>query len=541
MGGIFGRSLRNRIALVAALLFLLGISLITVFVSHILHGDMQEMVSEQQLTTTRYIASDIDGKIKLRLDSLIRVAGNIPDELIAHPAVLQIWLEDRRAIHTLFPTGLMIIPLDGGPTLADTPRLVTRPKSFSDRDWFIGVTQTQKPYISKPLITRATGEPALVIAVPITGREGKMIAVLAGITPMATPGFLDLILGTHPGKHGEYQLIAPQSRLFALTSESSQSSKPIPEPGKDPLIDIAIKGAIGSHLSCCTMQQQELASIVGIPQTGWILIARQPAADAFEPATNTLRNTLLITLLISAPLLITLLVALRKLLQPFGDLADQLQHMADGNCPLQPVNTHATDEVADVAKSFNLLQVMLQEQEQRLFEMAHHDTLTGLPNRRTIMERLENELLRLQRTDQGMALLFLDLDGFKPVNDCYGHQIGDQLLIEIARRLKDCIRDIDTVARLGGDEFLILLSATTTPQEAGERVAQECINALQQPILINDLTITVGVSIGISSMNNQVDKATSATELVSRADKAMYQAKAEGRNRFALYPPHSKA
>jgi diguanylate cyclase (GGDEF)-like protein len=184
---------------------------------------------------------------------------------------------------------------------------------------------------------------------------------------------------------------------------------------------------------------------------------------------------------------------------------------------------------------------MLQEQEQRLFEMAHHDTLTGLPNRRTIMERLENELLRLQRTDQGMALLFLDLDGFKPVNDCYGHQIGDQLLIEIARRLKDCIRDIDTVARLGGDEFLILLSATTTPQEAGERVAQECINALQQPSLINDLTITVGVSIGISSMNNQVDKATSATELVSRADKAMYQAKAEGRNRFALYPPHSKA
>lgn len=169
--------------------------------------------------------------------------------------------------------------------------------------------------------------------------------------------------------------------------------------------------------------------------------------------------------------------------------------------------------------------------------MAHHDMLTGLPNRRLIDERLENELHRIQRNHLGLALLFLDLDGFKPVNDKHGHGIGDRVLGEIARRLQAAVRDVDTVARLGGDEFLILLTDTEKPQKAAERVAQKCIDALSETVGINDLQINVGVSIGIATCSTEQAATTTVKQLISQADSAMYRAKAAGRNRYELQSP----
>ncbi len=539
MGQHFGSSLKFRIAAVAGLLFLAGIGLITAFVTQILHDDMQEMLSKQQLTSTSYIARDIDAKIRLRLDSLKRVALNMPASLFADPAAMQVWLEDRKAIHTLFPIGLMVIPPDGGPTLGDAPRLTTRPKSFADRDWFIGATTTRQPYISKPLIARATKQPALVIAIPVLDEHQNLLGVLAGVTPLATPGFLDLILGTRPGKQGSYQLIAPQHGLFALTSDADVAIDALPAPGQDPILDQARAGQRDIRIVRNAAGAEELVAIADIPQAGWVLIARQPTIDAFEPVVNTLRNTLLITALLALPIIIILLAALNRLLQPLAHLAGELHAMADGTRPMHPVETRSADEVADVAHSFNRLQGRLLDQEKRLADMVHLDTLTGLPNRRLIDDRLHNELLRIQRNGLGLALLFLDIDGFKPVNDAHGHQVGDQVLCEIAARLRSCVREADTLARLGGDEFLILLGDTEQPLEAAERVAQQCINTLSMPFGIDERMIRIGVSIGIAVCTNCQAESTSAQTLVSQADEAMYRAKADGRNRHVVYgqPP----
>jgi diguanylate cyclase (GGDEF)-like protein len=533
-------SLRNRIAVVAGLIFLLGVALVSLFVSHFLHDEMQDVVSKQQLATTEYIARDINGKIKLRMAALRRVADNLPSELLDQHGQLQAWVEDRRAINTLFPTGLMIVPASGGPTLAEVPRLKTRPKSFVDRDWFIGVKQTLKPYISKPLVTRATGEAALVIAVPLLDREGKLLAVLAGITPLATPGFLDLILGAQPGKRGSYQLLDPKHRLYALGTDPAIALTALPEPGKDIFVDQALSGGRGIRVLQNPMQQEELVTIAEIEQNGWLLLARQPAEDAFEPASNASRNALVMSAFVLIPLLALLLSVLSLMLKPFAILARQLHDMADGVRPMTPVTTHTTDEVADVADSFNRLQSKLQEQEERLRNMAHHDSLTGLPNRLTIMARIDSELLRFQRSSTGLALLFLDLDGFKPVNDNYGHQVGDVLLVEIAQRLKHLVRDVDVVARLGGDEFLVLLCDTEAPREAAERVAQECIKVLGVPMLLGQSAIAVGVSIGIATADSHQSPPIDAGKLVSHADSAMYEAKAAGRNRYAVFQPTTK-
>lgn len=317
----FGSSLKMRIAVVSVLLFLAGISLITFFATRILHDDMQEVLSKQQLTTVNYIARDIDAKVTLRLESLKRVALNMPEALFSNPPAMQTWLEDRKAIHTLFPTGLMVVPPDGGPTIGDAPRLKTRPKSFVDRDWFIGAKATGQPFISQPLIARATGEPALVVAIPVFNSQQKLLGILAGVTPLAAPGFLDLILGTSPGKDGSYQLIAPQHHLVVLASEVNRAVTPMPDIGDDPILDAAVNGQRGIKIIRNAAKQDELVATTEVPCTSWLLVARQPTDEAFEPVSNALRNTLLITALLSLPSIIVLLAVLNRLLKPIAQLA----------------------------------------------------------------------------------------------------------------------------------------------------------------------------------------------------------------------------
>jgi diguanylate cyclase (GGDEF)-like protein len=154
--------------------------------------------------------------------------------------------------------------------------------------------------------------------------------------------------------------------------------------------------------------------------------------------------------------------------------------------------------------------------------MAYHDALTGLPNLQLFRDRLTQGLHYAQRHEGGLALLYLDLDGFKPVNDRYGHAAGDAVLQEIARRVSGLLRKSDTVARLGGDEFAVIL--TGSPDTAG-LVAEKCREAICLPIRFEGHDISVGVSIGIACFPGD---GASEEELLRKADGAMYEAKRSG-------------
>jgi len=166
--------------------------------------------------------------------------------------------------------------------------------------------------------------------------------------------------------------------------------------------------------------------------------------------------------------------------------------------------------------------------EDEIEHMAHFDLLTGLPNRPLLYDRMGIALKSAQRNKQLLAVFFLDLDGFKDVNDSLGHEAGDQVLIEVAHRLEQCVRGSDTVARLGGDEFVLVLSSTSDP-EASETIATKIITALSEPILFNDHPCSVGASIGIAIYPK--DGETQDT-LLSKADAAMYVAKENGKNTY---------
>ena len=173
----------------------------------------------------------------------------------------------------------------------------------------------------------------------------------------------------------------------------------------------------------------------------------------------------------------------------------------------------------------------LKQGQQRMEQMAFYDTLTNLANRRLFHDRLTQAIEHAIRTNRAAALLYLDLDNFKRVNDTLGHEIGDSLLREVAGRLKQCVRKEDTVARPGGDEFTILLNEVTTPSDAG-MVAEKILNHLREPITISGHPLVVTTSIGITLLPGD---GADPNVLTKNADLAMYKAKERGRNNYQFY------
>jgi len=184
------------------------------------------------------------------------------------------------------------------------------------------------------------------------------------------------------------------------------------------------------------------------------------------------------------------------------------------------INQQLIDEAEEHKKTKDQLELM-----------ATHDVVTGLPNRRLLEERLDLSLAHARRYKRSVCLMFLDLDGFKSINDTHGHQAGDEALREIANRLKGLSRESDIVARLGGDEFVLVFTEISDKVNDPIVFAQRIINAVGQPITLgNDQKIKIGTSIGIALYP---DDANDVERLLVNADKAMYSAKKEGKNQFA--------
>ncbi len=174
---------------------------------------------------------------------------------------------------------------------------------------------------------------------------------------------------------------------------------------------------------------------------------------------------------------------------------------------------------------------LIKQAEEKMRQLAHHDALTGLPNRLAFAATLEQGLERAKRHTRKVALLFLDLDHFKRINDTMGHAAGDQLLQIVGARLKGCVRAEDSVARLGGDEFTVILDDITHPEDAAI-LAHKIIESIRKPMVIDGREVVTSPSIGISIFP---DDAGSAEDLAKTADAAMYQAKERGRHTYEFY------
>ena len=183
------------------------------------------------------------------------------------------------------------------------------------------------------------------------------------------------------------------------------------------------------------------------------------------------------------------------------------------------------------AKERERTALLLQESEERMRYQAQHDPLTGLPNRWLLRDRLLQATARAKRDRTAFAVVLVDLDNFKTVNDTLGHDVGDLLLVEVAQRLSGCIRERDTIARLGGDEFVFVLEGLTAPEDSA-LVARKIIEVLAAPFPIAGELLRTSPSIGISLYP---EDGQDADFLLKFADIAMYRAKAAGRNCYHFY------
>ena len=222
--------------------------------------------------------------------------------------------------------------------------------------------------------------------------------------------------------------------------------------------------------------------------------------------------------------------------------------MADGSVrELESVSSAVKDRQGQVERVVLVSHDITErkQMEDHVRQLAFHDALTGLPNRRLLKDRLAQAMAASARSGCYGALMFLDLDNFKPLNDTHGHEVGDLLLIEVANRLKSCVRQADTVARFGGDEFVVMIGMLDVDEEesaAQARIIAEKVRCtLSEPYLL--IIVTAGqadkavehhcsVSLGVTFF---IGDEASQEEILKRADEAMYQAKEAGRNSIRIY------
>lgn len=298
-----------------------------------------------------------------------------------------------------------------------------------------------------------------------------------------------------------------------------------------------IMGAAGGGENALFLDMGRQASeLLGFVRIGLSL-------DSFRrDAALSLRLALSITLGILAVGVAVTMAMTRRIIAPVRRLADAARDIAQGR--LTPVEVvSGSPEIHDLTEAFNSMTEKLSayrqdvESYQLILERkAYVDELTGLANRALLKDHLKLALAQAARDKSSVALLFLDLDRFKHINDSLGHSLGDQLLKEIAERLGGCMRGGDTVARMGGDEFLIVLANLSQGQAkpAADLVAQKVGAALTPPFDLQSHEITATFSIGVALYPQD---ATDSEELIKYADAAMYAAKAQGRNTYQFYRP----
>jgi diguanylate cyclase (GGDEF)-like protein len=514
---------------IGVLLVIVGSSILYFMIEKTLRTGLVEVVNAQQLSLAQYVAQDIDHKVQARQHALLEVANTMPLPLLQNPAGLEAWLRAQSTTLNLFTAGLVVIKRDGMGAVADYPAVAGRRQlNFNDRDWFGAVREGADFAMGKPGIGRAVKVAVINMAVPVRDAQQQTVAVVMGVTPLAEPGFLDLVETGNVGKTGGLLLVSPRDRIFVTSSDVKMRLKPLPEPGINPLHDQAMGGWRGTGVTRNAIGGEELSAVVSIPSANWFLVVRTPSTEAFQVVNTLLSAVVRNSIWVSLLLVLSLVLLLIYIFRPLKQAAVHMRAMAEGQQALAHLPVVRQDEVGAMVSSFNALVDKLLLSESRMHYLAHHDALTSLPNRMAFQQNLAQSVALADRQQGSLALLFIDLDGFKRVNDSLGHAMGDQLLVQVAARLRGCVRASDMVGRLGGDEFVLLLTDDPNAEQA-TNIADKIINAVSKPYDISNARPVLGASIGIALYPVH---AKAADQLLIVADTAMYVAKRAGGNQM---------
>lgn len=522
------QNISTRLILIGLVLVGLATAGRIFFLGDYLRDDISVQARSQLVVLANHVARDVDDKLVTRREYLQRLASRFPAELLSDRPRLGAWLREQQYLGGLFSQGLLVVDAQGR-ALSHLPDLAPRVGvDLATRDFFQQAFKGEFA-VGRPFMGLASQVPVLPMALSWRNEAGQLVAVLVGVSALNSPHFLDTLSSVYVGATAGLLLVSPRDQIFVGASHGDYALEPTPVQGLYPLFDQAVQGFRGSGVGSHDGDVEEFLAFASVPASGWFVLAHLPTAEAFAPVTNLQRfmmgNALFLMVFIS----VLMVTVLRYLLRPLRHAADHADRMTRGELPLEPLPVVRDDEVGHMTMAFNRVLSTLIHSRRELEHLAHHDRLTGLPNRQLLAELMQAAFDRAQRHQRKVVVLYLDLDGFKAINDRLGHDTGDAALCEVTRRLTQVLRRVDTLARVGGDEFVLLLSdLDDNANVVAELVAGKCLQVFNTPVVVAGQTCALGVSIGLV----MGDGDSSAEEMLNAADQAMYRAKQAGRGRF---------
>lgn len=408
-------------------------------------------------------------------------------------------------------------------------------------------------YFSRIFINHETGahaglrQPTLQVATPVVGDDGTTLGVIViNVDLDRMFGMLQTDLG------GDYRLyLANQSGDYLIHPDSAktfgfdygrrflmqETFKPV----------TAIVDGLADTATVRTVSARQHNDVIGgfaripfgrLPEHRFVIIGLTVPLNTVLAEISTLaRNSGGIVIGFSLlAIILSMLVAL-IFVRPLRRLVTAVRRFSETR-ELTPAPVHSHDELGMLARSIGRMQEQilahlndLRLRKEDMEHKARHDALTGAPNREMLLDLLQFSIITARRNRLQLAVLFIDLDHFKDINDHYGHAAGDAVLIATVQRLKDTVRESDTVARLSGDEFVVMIQPVDNPQQVAI-IAQKLIDALLKPVEVEGQSLRISASIGISLYPGDGE---STEELLHNADAAMYNSKRDGRNTFRFY------
>ncbi len=667
-------SLRSQVGWAVGLFLSLAFVIQALMLLSTASQELKKGLSGQLEVLVNRVATELDDKVLIRMAVLESMASKFEQGILQDEAKVQGYFSSVAILPALLDDLYLFSPQ--GVLLVDWPKVAgRRGLNMVERDYIQGVIQTKKPFVSRPILGRATKEPIIVIAVPILSTDGQLVGILGGVVNLHKSRLLEPLSTTRVGKTG-YFFLASSERIMISHPDKSRVLEQIKKPANNPAFDRAMNENFEGVLEGVNGQGlQALFGFKRLEHTGWLLTSVFPREEALAAVDQLRLRIGVLTLFFWALALVVVLFMVRRFTRPLEVLTDFLRSsrtlvpppslahssletdrlsdaftqflgqqkiandkltqltlraeaantdlrvaaiafeaqeamfITDANLVVVRINqayTEITGFTANetVGQTSNLLSseqndakfysdihTSLQHQqswkgelwscrkngdvypvwltltgvmnekgilshyvgtftditqrkadEEKIERLAFYDPLTHLPNRRLLLDRLQHALAFSARSERMGALLFLDLDNFKLLNDTLGHDKGDMLLKQVAQRLVNCVREGDSVARLGGDEFVIILEdlsgqaheAATQVEIVGEKI----LATLSQPYDLADVKYRNTVSIGVSLFlghKNSVD------ELMKYADLAMYEAKKAGRSTIRFFDPKMQA
>lgn len=412
----------------------------------------------------------------------------------------------------LIPDGHLDLVTPDGTVVCSSEVLPPSGVSQAGAGWLASLISAKGVFGSNPFRDALTRQTAVAVAAPVSGPTGRLVGAAVVVAPVAA--LADAVAIDYGG---------PQHYQFALTDRATGAVLSTPA---------------GGHTAAGSAGRNPIATptyfygVAAVPAAGWMIYAGVRRSVALGPTRSILTREVIQAGLALLIILVLLEVIRRRFANPLRRLTAVIGDSGP-HVDAALATAGGTREVVQLATSFREMREGRDAYETQLSNQALHDPLTGLPNRALLGDRLHHALTQSARSQGSVAVLFVDVDRFKLINDGLSHTVGDQVLIILAARLANTVRSDDTLARFGGDEFVIVCEDLPDPKKAND-LADRLAEVIGEPLEVTEHVVRLTVSIGISIAK----PGSTADELLRDADAAMYQAKRRGGACWEISQPH---